>query len=81
MVAFSLQEAINNKLVITNINNNTKSAEMDISSDAAHAEFSPDGGTIAVASRRSSSIRVYETDTIGANPGEWSSLGEIRWIW
>ena len=60
----------NNKLVITDINNNTKLAEMDISSDAAHAEFSADGGTIAVASRRSSSIRVYETDT-------WSSLGTI----
>ena len=60
----------NDKLVITDINNNTKLAEMDISSDAAHAEFSPDGGTIAVASRRSSSIRVYETDT-------WSSLGTI----
>jgi len=60
----------NNKLVITDINNNTKLAEMDINSDAAHAEFSPDGGTIAVGSRRSSSIRVYETDT-------WSSLGEI----
>lgn len=60
----------NNKLVITDINNNTKLAEMDINSDAAHAEFSADGGTIAVASRRSSSIRVYETDT-------WSSLGTI----
>ena len=60
----------NNKVVITNISNNSKVAEMDVSSDAAHGEFSPDGGTFVVGSRRSSTLRTYETQS-------WTSTGTV----
>jgi len=59
-----------NRVVMTDIANNTKLAEIDVSSDAAGGVFSQDGGTFVIGSRRSSSLRTYETDT-------WSSLGTI----
>ena len=60
-----------NRVVITDLRNQTVVSTINAGSDVYDLEFSPDGGTLVVARGRSSSMYAYNTDS-------WSSLGEME---